>query len=321
MKRMDKEEAFRKLGLPSNASRDEINSIFRERAQISHPDKGGDNNEMSELLEARDTALCSFESRLVSVSELNKITDALTGIGIQNQQIQSHKNLMNQIINERTHRNKFIKRLSLFAGSASALFFFLSNQIATTDSIVFSSLLTNSFFKDATFIYGLFFGLIYVVTSIKVTIIENIVEDTNEILGNKKEYFRYLNEFSKIYNKCGKSTTPQVGLTEAKFTEHELQSVVGTWIQSYGRNSSPFNFVKTILGTPTDDSPYHGLNLEKIVQNIGITHFTCLFISKGIEMGILNEHEKMVGPVLLVQYSLTPKYSPDIKENKTQSDF
>jgi len=320
---MDKEEAFRKLGLPSNASRDEINSMFRERAHISHPDKGGDSNEMSELLEARDTALCPFGSGLVSVSELNKITDALTGIGIQNQQIQSHKNLMNQIINERTHRNKFIKRLSLFAGSASALFFFLSNQIGTTDSIVFSSLLTNSFFKDATFIYGLLFGFIYVATSIKVTIIENTVEDINEILRNKKEYFQYLNTFSTIYKELfGKFTTPQVGLTETKFTEHDLQAVVKELLHHYEiHNSSRSNYVKMILGTLTDTSPYDGLNFKKIVKNIGLTHFTCLFISKGIEMGILNEHEKMEGPVLLVQYSLTPKYSLDIKENKKQFDF
>lgn len=316
MKRMDKEEAFRKLGLPSNASRDEINSTFRERAQISHPDKGGDNNEMSELLEARDAALCSVESGLVSVSELNKITDALTGIGIQNQQIQSHKNLMNQIINERTHRNKFIKRLSLFTGSASALFFFVSNQLGTIDSIVFPSPLNNLSLKDATLIYALVFGLIYVVTSIRVTTIENAVEDINETLGNKKEYFQFLNGFNGIYKDLFRvPTTPEVGLTKIKFTEDILKRVVEKWLSLSRHHLSPFNPFKIILGTPTETFPYNDLNFKNTVRYIGQTHFTRLFISKGIEMGILNEHEKIVEGELLIQYSLTPKYSIDIKEN------
>lgn len=316
MKRMDKEEAFRKLGLPLNASIDEIHLRFRERAHIFHPDKGGDNNEMSELLEARDTALRSFESGVVSVSELNKITDVLTGIGIQNQQIQSHKNLMNQIINERTHRNKFIKRLSLFAGSASALFFFVSNQLGTTDSIVFASLLNNFFLKDATLIYALVFGLIYVVTSIRVTTIENAVEDINERLGNKKEYFQFLNGFNVIYKELFRnSTTPEVGLTETKFTEDILKRVVEKWLCISRLHPSPFNSFKIILGTPTETFPYNDLNFKNTVKYIGQTHFTRLFISKGIEMGVLNEHEKIVGGELLVEYSLTPKYSIDIKEN------
>ena len=64
---MTQEEAFRVLGLSSDASREDIAAAYRELAQMLHPDKYGDNKrlreraerQMSSINEARDVLLKS----------------------------------------------------------------------------------------------------------------------------------------------------------------------------------------------------------------------------------------------------------------------
>ena len=54
---LSSEEAFRTLGLKSDASYQEIKKAFRAQAQKAHPDKGGNESEFQALADARDTLL------------------------------------------------------------------------------------------------------------------------------------------------------------------------------------------------------------------------------------------------------------------------
>ena len=53
----DRTDCFGTLGVRPDASEDEINAAFRERARRAHPDTGGSHDAMSKLAAARDLAL------------------------------------------------------------------------------------------------------------------------------------------------------------------------------------------------------------------------------------------------------------------------
>lgn len=333
---MDKEEAFRKLRFEPNVYKDEINSKFKDLAHLSHPDKGGNNNEMSELLEARDVALRSFDSNLVSFSDLNEIIRSQNNYEeTKRQQIESHKNLIKQIVNNHTRRNKSYKTFSLYMGSLSTLFFFIATQAQTVigsnesnyddfiPSSVFFYLLPGSLLTPVSkfgynliynifclrwiiFLLAIFFGLLYLITTIKVSRVEHAVDDIGEMLGNKREYFVILSTFGPLYKELNKKSQRNSldssngsELFETKFTEDTLVEITKIWMLSHKPHPTP-PFFNIIFGKSHIDVP-------TIIKTIGSKCFARLFISKGVEMGILNEYETIIEGRLLVQYSLSIK--------------
>ena len=77
---MDREQAFRTLGLPSDASEEQIRAAFLQLVKSSHPDRGGECEEVENVIAARDSALESLKSSAVEplqiISELIKVMQA-----------------------------------------------------------------------------------------------------------------------------------------------------------------------------------------------------------------------------------------------------
>lgn len=296
---MDIEEAFSILGIPSDASTEEVSSKYRELAKQNHPDKGGDINKMKEIIEAYKLIIESSKSVSLTASELRNIIEVSNSRSNNSlekkiQQIESHKNLVKQIINDNTRKNKHQKRLTLVLGSASTLFFYLMTQVnslleGTTNSTIESKIVQYQTLTPFLFIYGLCFGILYIAFSIRVTQVEHLIEDVNEMLGNKTEYYSILSKFNDI---CKQS-----------FTEKELREIITETILSQDSNRalSESSLSKTTLIFERK------ISLESAIKEIGFTYFTRLFISKGLEIGILNENERIVEGKYLVHYSLAMK--------------
>ena len=49
---LERQQALAVLGLPSDATRQQIKRRYRELAKIYHPDRGGDQNEMRRIIAA-----------------------------------------------------------------------------------------------------------------------------------------------------------------------------------------------------------------------------------------------------------------------------
>lgn len=45
------------LGIPNNATREQIDTAYREKVRIAHPDKGGTAEEFTRIMKAREQAL------------------------------------------------------------------------------------------------------------------------------------------------------------------------------------------------------------------------------------------------------------------------
>ena len=77
---MDREQAFRTLGIPPDAAEEEILAAFRRLVKSSHPDTGGERDEVEEVIAARDSALASLKQSAVEplqiISELMKVMQA-----------------------------------------------------------------------------------------------------------------------------------------------------------------------------------------------------------------------------------------------------
>jgi hypothetical protein len=77
---VDREQAFRTLGLQLGATEEEIRTAFRRLVKPSHPDRGGDRDEVEEVIAARDSALASLKPSAVEplqiISDLMKVMQA-----------------------------------------------------------------------------------------------------------------------------------------------------------------------------------------------------------------------------------------------------
>jgi hypothetical protein len=307
---MDKVDAFKILDLPSNASVDHVKVKFHELAQIYHTDHGGDKDKMTLYIEAYKAALeenneiAPSENTLVTFSDLNKIlTSQMSSLEKTMRQTNSYKTLKEQVIRDRTRSNKSHQRFAFYTGSLSTLLFFILDKMDLIKSSVFgaqtvSSPLIGSEFsllKQCLFIYAVFFGLMYIVNTFKITRVKHAVEDITDLFESKNKYFNLLQEFRFLY--CTKFKADNLDY----FTENNLISIIQDWSGNKEKNSN-LSFFKEIVGDVLLDNPAY---LKKACDVIGNTYFARIFISKGLEIGLLDEHEKLNEGKLLVQYSIS----------------
>ena len=196
---MDKDKAFEKLDLPQTASEDEILSQFRELSLRHHPDKGGNNDEMTELLVARDIALSSIRNiSIIPISTVGDIVhDTIEVISNRMEQRESNGRLVHQIINNKTNNLREMKKIVSLTGLISgALVFFSSDFLplfsgmAGIDNIRYIS----------TTVAGISI-ITYLISSMKVNSIEQTIEEINESLDDKSTCAELFNDIYKSQKK------------------------------------------------------------------------------------------------------------------------
>lgn len=311
---MDEEEAFEKLGLTPDASKEDISLKYKELAKKFHPDTGGNIIDMQELSEARDTAIDLIENKTPTIKDIKEIIKSQNKtIANKIQQIESQKKLIDYIIKDCTRSDRSYKRFSIFTGSFSALLFLVADKIGSfdttylaTNSTAYISIKSIYFTKNFLLLFAFLFGLIFIQTSIKINRIERIIEDINYLLESKKNYFQLLKQFKSSEKKD--LTT----YDENNFTELQLERDITAWRKNQEKSSTStkieINLAKPFYKMTTENSiPEHLRSpiILKTIKAIGEEHFSQLFISKGLELGILEEHEKIENDELVIRYSLS----------------
>jgi len=131
---METKEAFSILGLDLQATSHEIEEKFRILAKEAHPDKGGTAEAMSEINEARATALKSIADS-TSLVPVNLVRDLVAA-----SQAESNKqqNLTKRVVESReeisrrsTNKLRKYRRVSGILGAIAAGALFLGNQFPT----------------------------------------------------------------------------------------------------------------------------------------------------------------------------------------------
>lgn len=287
VRNMDKVDALNILKLPLNTSVDEIKVRFRELAQEHHSDHGGDDEKMKLYLEAyraardKNNAIENNGNKLVTFNDFNKtLTSKITSLEKVVRRANSYNNLKEQIIRDCTRTYKTDKRFAFYTGSISALIFFAWDRM---DQIFDPSNLSNSsvsvshlpLIKNVFLFFGIFFGLEYIFFTVKITKVENAVEDITDTFESKNEYWSLLQELLPVY--CG---TFNVDKFET-FDETDLITIIRNWTKN------------------TDLA-----KLQRACRVIGDIYFARIFISKGLELGMLKEHEKIIKRKYVVRYSV-----------------
>jgi hypothetical protein len=261
---MNENDAFELLGIPLKASEDLINSRFRELAALNHPDKGGDNHSMKELLFARDRALEAVRRRSHEpVDVLGEVVRINTEVSTRMEQREITKKILSDLIQEHTRLYEKIKAKAVILGLLSGLGALVGTRLIILFEIPWG--LTNLFAALA-----VLSGFIYLFSSSSSAELKRMLEETNEILDNKSFYLGLLH----VINLTPLETQP--------WTKQQLESCIGNW-----------------LGVKSNELS----GLRKLALKIGVTDFSGLLLSKGIELGIIKEEEIIEEGRGLVKYT------------------
>jgi len=197
---MDEDKAFEKLDLTQTSSEDEILSRFRELSQRHHPDKGGNNDEMTELLIARDIALSSIRNiSIIPISTVGDIVhDTIEVIDKKMERRESNRKLVHNIINHNTNHLRQMKNIASLTGLLSGALVFFSSEFLP----LFSEMVGNILYIR--FIFTGFAGIsiiIYLMSSMKASTIEQTIEEINESLDDKSTCAELFNDIYKSQKK------------------------------------------------------------------------------------------------------------------------
>jgi hypothetical protein len=129
---MDRKKALRILGLNEKADPKEIKTRFKELANSAHSDKGGSDEEMSELLEARETALKAFSSShsLVPIEVFEKALDKISKRTQLQRDVEiKAESLKTQILSRATNRLRKYRQVAAILGAVSVAALFLGKDL------------------------------------------------------------------------------------------------------------------------------------------------------------------------------------------------
>jgi hypothetical protein len=263
---MKEKEAFKLLGIPSTTTEDLINSRFRELAALTHPDKGGDNRSMKELLFARDRALEAVRRRThEAVDVVGEVARINTEVSKRMEQREITKKIVSDLIKDHTKLYEKIKRRALFFGLISGLGALVGTRLIILFEIPWE--LTNLLAALA-----VLSGFAYFFSSSSSVEIKRMLEEGNEILDNKSFYLGLLH------------VTNLTSLGPKLWTRSQLESCIGNWLR-----------------VKSSELP----GLRKLALKIGSKDFSRLLLSKGIELGIIKEQEVNEEGKALVKYALS----------------
>ncbi len=268
---MKESESFELLGLPKTASIKEINARFREIASQIHPDKGGDNHAMSELLFARESAIRSARNRKIEpVDILKEFQRINTEVSKRADQREITRKLVRMI-----QSNRLGKYRRYRVGAAVMAVFFGAITVIGTGLI--SALSLPASFTDPSAALTITFILIYVTSSSITESLEGEWDELCDLIDHRSTYEVLVHCLDLAFIK------PQ------PFTKNQLEDFISRWTVS---NSDELERIRSLA------------------KGVGEPYFTRLLISKGIELGVIREHKIVEGGRTHIGYSLKEVITP-----------
>lgn len=262
---MDYQQAFKILNLPTNSDKEEIKNRCKELAKENHPDKGGSDEIMSNILIARDIALTYCNTNQLVPIEFTKEIISKELIEYQNTFRELEKT-EKQITRKYVSRYKTYKNITGIFGVFIGGFAFIN----TIYSNEFSPIEITPLMKNVLFILAFGMGFYYwLFSSMAETINNNIIEVLDEF--DDKE--TYINAVDKII-------PPE---KRQGFTKIELIDIIVSWSGNSVKGRIEPIFIFPLFS--------HSWSIKKLARNIGPKDFSKILILKGLKNDVLVENE------------------------------
>lgn len=275
---MDIEEAFEILGLPIGTSKKEIDSQYQKLSFQLHPDlKGGNKDKMTILNLAKE-----YIDENYSDSNLGAIVLANERAMAKFNQL--YGKIENESIKKRVvlkQKNEYTKLrdLGTFTFSLSTGLLFIQDKIPI---LLFNE--TTDFNNKISYwllLSGMSFVALSYYCNSRTKYVEDSLEELDKHLSSKSNYFKMFRELIIGCNSKTMSGNVQRDETEIKHCINVHQ------------NKTEFR-------------------ISHLIRMIGIEEFTKLFIFKGIELGVIDEHIKNKPEELFIKYSLSSDFSVEL---------
>ena len=209
---MNEEEAFETLGLSKTATQGEINARLRELAAQAHPDKGGNNAAMSELLTARDKALKAVAKR-ASIDPAKEISRINTEIEKRMGQQEVSQLLAEEIFRRRSKHYRKIMLMSIAFAAVSGAVTLLGTGVIilirvpeeiTSISAAFTVLSTLAYFFSSSMAGD----------------VKEELREISDLLDYRPSYLALINTIKLNF------------LPPPPWSKHHFEALVNTWLTS-----------------------------------------------------------------------------------------
>lgn len=260
---MDYQQAFKILNLPTNSDTEKIKSRYKKLAKENHPDKGGSNEAMSNILIAKDIALTySNNKQLVPIELTREMAKDL----IEYQNIfKKLEKTETQITRKYVSRYKKYKNLTGIFGVFTGGFAFINASFSDTLVPIGLTSQTKTFLFVIAFVMGFYYWFF---SSMAESINNHIIEALDEF-DDKETYINVVDKIILSGKRQG-------------FTKRELIDLIGSW-----SGNSVKGHIEPII-SPIFSRPW---SIEKLAINIGPEDFSRIIILKGLKNDVFEEKE------------------------------
>lgn len=282
---MTVQEAFETLDLPEMTTLDEIENKYKALIKKFHPDKqNGNHDRATKLNVSRKVAIKHIEEMNSTLAIIKQVTELIRVDNTELIKIQGYKNQSDYIFKKITRNsvNKYKQMQSitkLLGAFTAGLALVTSNALPIFEKITANNPYLSIVFTLATFALGFYYLMFNTITER----MKDSLDDFKEILDDKSSYYEIVNSIV-IEN----SDLNQV------FSRSEFEHNINKWL-----NASRHIILEELELDLINDKN----SLRKIAGKIGVTDFTKLIISKGLEKGIIKEVDIIENGLPTIRYS------------------
>jgi len=260
------------LGLPEEATVEQVTERFRGLALSLHPDRGGSAEEMLRLIEARDTVLAVKKATaLVPLSQVGSIVSqaVATTLAQQRQQDAADRDVR-RILRLLISPVRRERNAAAMVGVLSAALALLSTKAQPLFGERWKGLLTITLGALTAFL-----GLVFMLLDAQAKRLEEMLADLGDSLADREFYFEFLRQAIGPEN------------LSPGFTRSALSQAIEQWLDQHPplpKVRPPGDRTGLFFRLIGREDPLH-----VVCRRLGTAEVARLVISKGLERGFLIE--------------------------------
>ena len=257
---MDYQQAFEILNLQTNSDEENIENRFKELAKENHPDKGGNDKDMSNILTARDIAL-TYSNNKQTLVPIELTREIIEYQNTFKDLEKTEKQVTRRYVSQYKRYKNMTGIFGVFTGGLAFI-----NTISNDFIFVELTSLHKTLLFVTTFVMGIYYWFF---SSMVETINNHIIEVLDEF-DDKEIYINAVNQIIPTEKRHG-------------FTKRELIDIIGSWSGNSAKGHIELPFILPLFS--------HSWSIKKLARNIGPKDFSRILILKGLKNDILEEKE------------------------------
>ena len=302
---MNEKEAFEILGLDIGATSEDIEERFRSLANDRHPDRGGANESMAELNEARSVAL----NFLLQSNALTPMQTIQTAIELYSSQQQERQLVEVRVEKTQEHfrqqsTNK-LRQYRTFANICGAIFataLFFSQELSNNAFLqaFFYESLNSYTWSMWSFSLAIISGMAAWLFTFKIGQVNQKLRDIEEMTGTKTLLHRFLHDI--LGEKLNDNWTLEEMATD--ISEWAVKSRMAA--RHRNRNTIQlvkFVYIESWAGIPGDYNP--------VVRTLGPIQFAQFLIDRAHQLNLISIRDELVQGLLVEYYKISLNLDQD----------